>query len=1064
MSDPPATFGPMAVDTHWAGHGEHAMATLERLVRRGLEAAPLGPVTVVTPSPAVAVAARRALARRLGGLVGVGFHSLGALAELIAAPRLADSGIGAGVDRELVVAAVRVTLADSPGALAPIAAHRATWDAIAATVIELDELDDGGRALVRDRGGLPAEMARIHDAVVGHIGTVGSTAVVRLAAEMVTGGDASLAEIGPVVVHLPERASPSELELLAALGGRTQVDVVIGSAGRPDADAEMATQLALLGATPPGPGDVPEPVAPTVVISANDIDDEIRAAVRRLLTEADAGTPLHQMALVHPPGAPYARVVADVLAGTDIPFSGPSTKTLAQTAPGRVLLGLLAVIGSGFARQDVVDLWSTGVVVDPAGRPVPFAAFDELSRRLGVVRGASRWHRGLDTSDERLRRRLDSDGPDGGGRDGNGSARWVSERLADNERLRDSLTTLETLASAAPTSWVDVATWASQVLDSLCGPVVRRSWPEHELDADAAIRTALGRLGGLARVEPDPAGDVIADTVTSVLDTPAPRPSSVGSGLAVTTLDRPPVVPLRAVAVVGLVEGQAPRVASDDVLLGDVLRGEVGLARVDDRHRAQRRGFDAALASADTVRILTHARHDQRSGRTLVPSRWLIDAIETRTGTRPDAESLMAGHRIPGVDTIDSHSAGLVSVAAGAVAALSDGERTLASIVAAGGPDGHPAATGALLARGAELVRSRRSHAFSRFDGNLHGDGVDVTAMGVLSPTSLETYAACPRRWFFTHALGLRTIDRPEEVHRIQPRDKGTLVHAVLERFFDEAITTGGVPAPGDPWSDVARQRLSAIAEDACTELEERGLTGHPRWWEHDRAEIHGVLQEMLHGDEVVRAHQRSVPVAVEFRFGRDDAPPLRIPLGDGRVVALAGSADRVDAGPGVITVWDYKYGSPAPFEALTKDDDAGGDPLAHGTKLQLVAYGMAAAATTDVDTEIPVVRAYYWFLRPDVVNTWIGYEITDELRDRFRGVLTVLADGIAEGRFPARPGAYQWHRSGYEHCNWCDFDAICPQDRDEEWERVRFDPGLGRLARLVDEGSASVLDDGMPA
>ena len=124
------------------------------------------------------------------------------------------------------------------------------------------------------------------------------------------------------------------------------------------------------------------------------------------------------------------------------------------------------------------------------------------------------------------------------------------------------------------------------------------------------------------------------------------------------------------------------------------------------------------------------------------------------------------------------------------------------------------------------------------------------------------------------------------------------------------------------------------------------------------------------------------------------------------------------------------------------------------GTKLQLVAYGMAAAERH----EAPEVHAAYWFLRPDAQKPEVGYPVDDALRARFRGVLAVLTDGIGTGRFPARPGEYQWHRGTHEHCSWCDYDDICPRDRDEEWERVRFDPSLRGVARLADEGSSSVL------
>ncbi len=127
----------MSCDVRWTRFGDPALDALADVVGAARGGDPLAPVTVVTPSPSVAVATRRALARRAGAIAGVGFQALGAVAEQLAAPALAGAGLGAGVDREVVVTAVRVALAESPGAFGPIADHRVTWERIADAVIDL---------------------------------------------------------------------------------------------------------------------------------------------------------------------------------------------------------------------------------------------------------------------------------------------------------------------------------------------------------------------------------------------------------------------------------------------------------------------------------------------------------------------------------------------------------------------------------------------------------------------------------------------------------------------------------------------------------------------------------------------------------------------------------------------------------------------------------------------------------------------------------------------------------------------------------------------------------------
>ena len=1046
----------MTCDVQWTAHGDAALGALHHAVQAARAGGPLAPVTVVTPSPSVAVATRRALARRAGGSAGVGFHALGAVAEQLAAPLLAEAGLGAGVDRELVVTAVRVALGEQPGRFGPIAEHRVTWERLAATVVEVDALGEGGLAEIRAAGPVPADVVRVRDAVRSRLGPLGSDAVIGLAAQVARGGGSRVEALGTVVVHLPDRFTEAELDLLQAISEHRPVQVLLGATGDRALDDALAAHVAPLVQTS---APTVEPPGITEAISANDVDDEVRAAVRHLLTLADEGTPLHRMALVHPSGPPYARVVADVLQAARVPFSGPSTRRLAQTVAGRVLLGVLEVDRSRFGRQEVVDLWASGVVVDADGRPLPAASFDERTRWLGVIRDPARWRATLDAEDARLKARLEAATEEGD------DAGWIEHRLDLDAQLRRAVDVLDELCSTLPTTWPEVAGWAAGALDRLCGPTrSRASWSEVELDADTTVRLALARLAALKDLEPAPTPEVVRDTIRTVLDAPAPRQGRTGTGLLVTTVDAPPLVPLDAVAVVGLAEGHLPRLAGDDALLGDDLRRTVGLAAVDDQQRRQRRALLASLASAGAHRVVTYARNDQRSGRALVPSRWLVEVVERHAGIRPDTEALMAGHHVPGVTLVASHGAGLLDVAEGRAAALHLEEHALSSLLRTGAFEGHPAADDPVLLAGTELLRARRSEAFTRFDGNLDGDGIDVTSLGVLSPTSLETYATCPRRWFFSHALKLRTHDRPEEIERIDGRERGTLAHRVLERFFDEVITSGSAPAPGEAWSDAARERLGAICDEECAAAEARGITGHPRWWAHDRAEIHRVLQRTLTGDEEQRRRFGTAPVAVELTFGRQGAPPLVVDLGDGRSLQLAGQADRVDRGTDVdghtrVVVWDYKYSKPTAFDGIVKDEAAGGDPLAGGTKIQLVAYAMAAGADRDLDVPSDAeVHASYWFLRPPHTNEHRGYAVDADLQRRFARVLGVLADGIAAGRFPARPGDHAYHWGNFEHCAWCEFDSICPRDRDEEWERVRDEPSLDGLRRLADEGSASVL------
>ena len=57
------------------------------------------------------------------------------------------------------------------------------------------------------------------------------------------------------------------------------------------------------------------------------------------------------------------------------------------------------------------------------------------------------------------------------------------------------------------------------------------------------------------------------------------------------------------------------------------------------------------------------------------------------------------------------------------------------------------------------------------------------------------------------------------------------------------------------------------------------------------------------------------------------------------------------------------------------------------------------------------------------------------------------MVDGIEAGIFPGRPG--KSGRGSFENCRYCDFDAVCPSQRDRERERVRQAPELADYVAL---------------
>src|SRR5581483_8934832 len=113
-----------------------------------------------------------------------------------------------------------------------------------------------------------------------------------------------------------------------------------------------------------------------------------------------------------------------------------------------------------------------------------------------------------------------------------------------------------------------------------------------------------------------------------------------------------------------------------------------------------------------------------------------------------------------------------------------------------------PAAVSALAAdtpafgRGLVARAARWGDAHSPYDGVFTGDAAvaALPAFGSdrpVSPSRIETYATCPHRYFLRHVLHIAPSDEPETIERIDPLQRGSMIHEILERFMRELAAAG---------------------------------------------------------------------------------------------------------------------------------------------------------------------------------------------------------------------------------------------------------------------------------
>ncbi|MFZ4585039.1 MAG: PD-(D/E)XK nuclease family protein [Acidimicrobiia bacterium] len=1010
----------------------------------------LATVTVVTPNRYVALARRRHLARRLGGLLDVHFLTLPALVDRLGAPTL-RAAARVPATPAVRAEALRALLATSDGPLAAVRHHLGARAAIDKALAEIATLPESARRSLAQASPLTAELVELDTRMRRRLARwYDSIDQLGAATESVTDGGVP-ADLGHVIIFLPRPANLLEGALLRALH-HAGAHLIVGFTGDATADSgsmELVHDLTDGHAITERSRATEAPLVDVVV--APDPDGEARAAVQRVVSELATGMPLHRMAIVTRLPAPYARAVRERLRDANIPWSGPADRTLANTAAGRVLGGLLDVC-DGWLRNSFAA-WCSGapVLETRDGVIVPAHRFDVLSRRAGVVHGLDQWRERVPTFVAQSRARAHDLANDPEASEGRATA--AATDASDAERLAAFIERVAALATPPASSrWADHAAWARHILEELVAP--NDTWPDDDVRAAEDLAARIDALGALDAVGSDCNHERFRAALEHELATPLGPIGRFGDGVFVGTLQSMAGLDFDLVVVVGANDRELPPTRRDDPLLPDAVRRLAGgaLRTHDERAADERHDWLATLHSGARV-LVTTSRADTRAMRERRPARWLLELVEARVSRPVGADDLDEIHE-PWCRVVPSFSASIIDAPAFADAV----ERDLASAALA--PDALQAGTHPLTAARPELgrrvaaVRARLLPEFSEFDGLVGALDHHLATARPFSPTALEQYARCPRSYLFAKVLRLDEVPRPETIDELAPIERGSLVHKALEQFVERSQPF----PPGHTWSAADRERLVELGLTLLAEYEGRGLTGRRVPSTIAQRTLTRDLRDWIDRDNTLRSQHGVVPMLVEHAFGFDDVAPVVIDIEPGRAIKLRGRIDRIDLSPdgSRALVVDYKTGRAGDFKELAPDNAVGS-----GEHLQLPVYARAAAAATGATS---VTASFMFVSRNERVHT-VGYTVDEAVLEQFDAAVRVIANGIDTGAFPGRPGKEDTHRRTFANCRRCPFDRICPTSRAEEWVRVHSDARLGDYRKLTGDAAATpTLDDDAPS
>ena len=278
------------------------------------------------------------------------------------------------------------------------------------------------------------------------------------------------------------------------------------------------------------------------------------------------------------------------------------------------------------------------------------------------------------------------------------------------------------------------------------------------------------------------------------------------------------------------------------------------------------------------------------------------------------------------------------------------------------------------------------------------------------------------------YVLGVRRVEEPEDIESLSAVDRGSALHAALDRLHRDVLA-GVLPAPErDGWRDVHVDALLAAGEQVADALEASGRTGRDAFWANERVALTAFLARWADFD---RAQWRGgTLLASEHAFGADRPVPVAIP--GGRTIGFAGTIDRVDELPdGTLLVIDHKTGKPGELAKLSA-----ADPTLGATTFQLPVY--AAAARHELGRPAAAVEAGYTFFKP---FKRVTVRFDDDVWARVGAALAHVVAGIEAGVFPNTPQEPTFRP--WVGCWYCEPDGLGTAIRWGEWQRKQHDPVL---------------------
>ena len=744
---------------------------------------------------------------------------------------------------------------------------------------------------------------------------------------------------------------------------------------------------------------------------------ELQGIAEEICRLHDSGIPLADISVAFPEVREEFGIIDEVFSDYGIPWNARTAPRLSRSPVIRFLTGIIGVVAGRYAREDVVRMVNSPYF-RPGGSPDGSRWLDpgetDLVSRHAMIEGDRKaWLENLDRLSATL---------SGGNRRANHA---VSPQMVDQVRrgmgfLLEQLRGLEGRRSVP-----DFVRAYRKFLEIRGLPHILHAADRGIETEQAVVDTFLAKLDALSHApwlsrDQKVTTDEFLRIVTTIADEPGERPGHGAGGVQILGIRECAHQHIPCLFICGLYEGAVPRLTTRLPFTNSLENARMGTRSLAEILHEQEYYFIAALLSAERIFLSAPRAEGDKS---LLTSPFFE---QVRERCNPEEWTFSAGEEVSPSRSISAIRAG-EHIAAGRVCQAAEWTDP-------------PQSFDSLVERINMERYFRTGTPDSPFDGILPEDGQIPALLSeqfgpgrVYSPTSLETYAQCPFRFFLRNVLHLEDLPEPEP--NLSPADRGTAIHDILTTFYrqwrssgKEKICRSSLAEAGKLMQAVVDAELagypfrSPIWEATCNQMRGYDLTGP------------GIFERFL-ARESEEETSPLVPTYFEFSFGMEP-DTSDDPASAGEAVELSGSGgsgqlrirgriDRIDLSPeGSFLIYDYKTGQAHP----------GAGDIEAGRALQLPLYLLAFESLSGKRG----VAAGYYRIRKDVESRILlcdetGRELIasrPKISPDFAGTLARSCDfaldyirRIRKGEFPLPPG---------EKCpnDYCEFRRVC-----------RFDP-----------------------